>query len=167
MIALFGPGWGNYAIRGIVEVELPEAVPFWPQTPGWWLLLFALLLGIGRYAWHRHQQWLRDRYRREALAELDRLRQRLAAGDRESLRELAALLRATALAAGDRNRLASLSGEAWSTAVNAMAPDQPPVPVDELQRLAYAKLSSEDSNKGPALMDALGDWIQGHGISHA
>ena len=26
MTEIFGPGWGNYAIRGIVEAEVPEPV---------------------------------------------------------------------------------------------------------------------------------------------
>jgi hypothetical protein len=31
MTPLFGPGWGNYAIRGIVEIEVPEAVSLLPR----------------------------------------------------------------------------------------------------------------------------------------
>lgn len=164
---LFGPGWGNYAIQGIVELTLPEPVSMLPHTPGWWLLL-ALVVGAAvAAARRRRQRWLNNRYRRDALERLVEIQTRLADDDRSALRELAPLLRATALTAGDRAALTRLSGPAWQDAVNAMAPDLTPVPVLELERLAYEPLTTDRAIDDGALIDALRAWISGHISSHA
>ena len=60
--------FGNYAIRGIVEVLPPGAVSWWPQTDGWILVALLLAAALGRWSWRRWQRWQRDRYRRTALA---------------------------------------------------------------------------------------------------
>ncbi|MFT6771134.1 MAG: hypothetical protein ACJARU_001339, partial [Congregibacter sp.] len=118
MTEIFGPGWGNYAIRGIIETSIPEQVSLRPATPGWWILLGLLGCSVIYVIWKRWQQHLRNRYRRDAQTALDKLETDYQGGDRECLRELAPLLRATALhATGQREELASVSGQAWQQAL--------------------------------------------------
>jgi hypothetical protein len=78
--------------------------PSWaPQTLGWYIV-FALLLLLAVWgAWHVFATWRRNRYRREALSELEHV----------EISALPALLKRTALAAWPRERVASLSGETW------------------------------------------------------
>ena len=99
MKKVFDPEWGNPSLRNIVEAEFPEPVSLMPSTPGWWILLFVVIALFARALWRKRQRYLRDRYRREALAQLAAIKQRLAAGALEAVRELAPLLRATAIAA--------------------------------------------------------------------
>ena len=167
MTPLFGPGWGNYAIRGIIETSIPEAVSLYPRTPGWWLLLAGFVTFLAWRLWRRRQRWLQNQYRRDALASLAQIQARLENQDFSALRELAPLLRATALAAGERRTLAALGGDAWQQAVNAMAPDLPELPVVELERLAYAPMADICDTQPDATIDALAAWINGHGSSHA
>ena len=161
MTPLFGPGWGNYAIRGIVETPLPPAVALTPQTAGWALLLAGILLAIAYGAWQRRKRWLRERYRRDALAALRSLRERHEGGDVRALRELAPLLRATALAAAADRRLAPLRGEEWAKQLHAMAPGVDRIDVTVLDALAYAP-GTPEPDQVALLFDRVGAWIEGH-----
>ncbi|WOJ93639.1 DUF4381 domain-containing protein [Congregibacter variabilis] len=167
MIEIFGPGWGNYAIRGIVETSIPEQVSLRPTTPGWWILLTLLLGGAVYFAWTRWQRHLRDRYRRDAQAALDAIEANYRRGDRDCLRELAPLLRATVIEAlGERDRVVRLRGAEWQRALQEMAPKLPPLPVSQLESLAYQSLN----DVGPgldSLFTQLRDWIAAHELPSA
>lgn len=162
MIPLFGPGWGNYALQGLVEISLPPAVSLLPQTPGWAVLALGLVGCAGHFAWRRYQCWRRDAYRRQAHAALRALRQRIERGDHSALRELAPLLRAAVLARAPREQVASLSGERWSAQLHALAPQLPPLPVAELHRLAYAPIDADALAVAVPLLDQVDAWLLGH-----
>jgi hypothetical protein len=169
---LFGPGWGNYAIRGIVETAVPDPVSLMPQTPGWWLLLALALAGAAHWIRRRLHKHRRNRYRREALAQLQLLQRRYRDGDHQSLRELAPLLRATALQAVNTRELASISGESWEQALEKLAPGVSPPPVREISQLAYAPLpASNNGAQSAARVDALFAqlrlWIEQHELADA
>lgn len=167
MTPLFGPGWGNYAIAGIVETALPESVSLLPQTPGW-ALLTALLIAYLAYRllvlWRSYR---RNQYRRDALAALAHLQQRIEAGDEQALRELAPLLRATALRAAPASKLVRLSGDAWATAIGDLAPGLPALPMDTLQSLAYAPLPPPKDIDYHSLLERMEFWIREHELSDA
>lgn len=102
--------FGNYAIRGIAEVLPPEPVSWIPATTGWRLLGAAILLWVIYQGYRRYRAWRRDRYRRLALRELDRLR---ALPPALALTQIARMLKSTALAAFPRTEVARLSGQRW------------------------------------------------------
>lgn len=114
-----GSGWGNYALTGLVEIQLPKAVSLWPQTPGWWLLLVGLLLwGMVRAYKYIRSYW-NNRYRRVALVRLQQLRRQFSAGDMTGLSSVPELLKATALQAYPRANVASLYGSDWELFLDA------------------------------------------------
>lgn len=162
MTPLFGPGWGNYAIQGIVEIEVPDAVSLAPQTPGWWCLgAVALVLAAVRLQ-RRYQRWRDDRYRREAVEILDALRRRIYAGDLDALRDIAVVLRAAACTAGSDPSLNTLSGDTWAQALCAMAPEVEALPIARLERLAYSPLRQDDLREGEALIERVREWVLRH-----
>ncbi len=167
MSGSFDPGWGNPSLRTIIEPEFPEPISLIPATPGWWILLLALVGLLLRAHWRRRQRFLRNRYRRDALARLATIRERLSAGAREAARELAPLLRATAIAAVGRDALAGLQGDAYAAALADLAPDQERLPVGDLQHLAYAPLDDTEGLDTEALIAAMEGWIQQHRGPHA
>ena len=167
MTKIFEPGWGNAALRTIFETEYPEQISLIPSTPGWWLLLFVLLGLIARAIWRRRQRYLRDRYRRDALAELAKIKERIQAGGIEAARELSPLLRATAIAAVGRETMSELQGESYALALAELAPDQERLPVEDLQYLAYAPLDKSETMDINALITPLECWIKQHRGSDA
>lgn len=163
MTPLFGPGWGNYAIQGIVEISLPSPAALLPATPGWWLLLAAGLLYLLRDLRRRWRRYQRNGYRRAALGALEELRQRFDQGDRRVLRELAPLLRSCVLnASGQRREFASSDAKDWENAVAALAPTLEPLSTDRLHSFAYRKLDDADLHDAPQLFEQLREWLQQH-----
>lgn len=152
------------------ELPLPAPVSYWPQT--WaWALLAALLLAGGAWAaiagWRRHR---RNRYRRQALAELDRL-MRAAAADPLAARGLPALLKHTAMAAqaGGGPPVAALHGQDWIAYLGRGA-RQPFAPASAglLAALAYAPdaaVRALDRGELDRLMAASRDWMEHHHVA--
>ena len=167
MKKVFEPEWGNPSLRNIVEAEFPEPVSLIPSTPGWWILLFALVGLFARALWRRRQRYLSDRYRRDALAQLSGIKQRLAGGTQEAVRELAPLIRATAIAALDRDLISGLEGDAYAAALAELSPGQDRLPVAELHRLAYAPLEEAGGIDIDGVISELERWIRQHKADHA
>jgi len=167
MTEVFKPEWGNPSLRTIIEAEFPEAIPLIPATPGWWILLLVLVGLLVRALVKRRQRYLRDGYRRNALAQLETIKKRLGEGVLEAARELAPLLRATAIAAAGRDALSGLQGDAYAAALAQLSPDQNRLPVAELQHLAYAPLDDIEGLDIETSIAALERWIQQHRRPHA
>ena len=167
MSKVFAPEWGNPSLRTIIEAEFPEPISLMPATPGWWILLLAMAGLLLRALLQRRQRYLRDRYRRDALAQLATIKSQLGAGVLEAARELAPLLRATAIAAAGRDTMSGLQGDTYAAALAELAPDQDCLPVTELQRLAYAPLYEVEGLDMEAFIKALERWIQQHRAPHA
>ena len=58
------------SIADLKDIAPPPPVSYMPQAPGWWVLLGILVLAMLVYGFVRWRRWRRDRYRREAQAEL-------------------------------------------------------------------------------------------------
>lgn len=116
------------------DIHLPDPISWWPPALGWWLLLGGVgtLAAIGWFVWYRVQK---NRLRKAALAELDRL---LAAhathqDDHQLTGELSALLRRVCLAPLWRPRslpvepahIVGLTGEAWLHFLDQTLPAMP------------------------------------------
>jgi hypothetical protein len=96
------------------DIHLPPPVDWWPPAPGWWLLLIfglAIVLAGGHFI-RRHIR--RNRYRKEALHELQRLTEnRDGQSKGDILEQVAMLLRRIAIQACGREEVAPLVGGAW------------------------------------------------------
>lgn len=161
-------------LAGLVDVDLPPAISWMPQTPAWAVLGVVLLWVALWAAWRALRRYRANRYRREALAELSLLAQRMGADDvqrAQALAAVAALLKRTALAAWPRETVAASSGEVWGrflelhvgTAKNA-APSLVRF-VNDIEYRGTAALGSLSSAEAQALVQACRDWIAGHHVS--
>lgn len=98
-------------VAGLVDIPLPTPVSLWPQTWPLRIAVAVVAVGLAVCAWQLARWWYRNRYRRVALAELDRI---AGASDAASVPlDLASLVRRTALAAFPRDKVASLTGVEW------------------------------------------------------
>lgn len=103
------------SLNSLHDIIVPAAAPWWPPARGWWWLAALVLwvsIVVGLRWFRRHQK---NRYRREALAELGRCEpllrdpsQRIA-----GVASIAVILKRAALSAWPREQVAALTGPAW------------------------------------------------------
>jgi Domain of unknown function (DUF4381) len=103
------------------EIMVPPPVPWWPPAPAWYALGVMIGVVVAVSAWRVSARWSRNRYRRAALAELDRLEADPA--NPQAPPALAILVKRVALAAYPRERVASLSGREWLAFLDATGGD--------------------------------------------
>jgi hypothetical protein len=160
------------ALADIVE---PEAVSFSLVTVGWKLLAGVLILALFAAGLAAYRRYRRNRYRREALAELKALSAAVTQagpGRVEALRAVPVLLRRVALTADDRAAVASLSGDMWLDYLDARYPGNgfgtgPGREVEAVGYLPEPNVAALDPNAVEALIREVRSWIESHEASHA
>ena len=93
------------------DIHLPEAIPFWPPAPGWWLItLFGIICSaLVALSWLRRK---RNRiYRQEALVELDEILN--SQQHFKKIQSIFSLLRKTANTAKREKNIASLPTDSF------------------------------------------------------
>ncbi|WAR44788.1 DUF4381 domain-containing protein [Methylomonas rapida] len=105
------------------DIHLPESIDWWPPAPGWWLLPIVLVLLIAglRYLYKRLTQ---KTALKSAQALLKSLRSNHA-DQLQTLTELSALLRRTAISIDQSGDVAGLHGQAWLEYLDRAMPDRP------------------------------------------
>ncbi|MCF6311541.1 MAG: DUF4381 domain-containing protein [Verrucomicrobiales bacterium] len=87
------------------DIVTSDPVSWWPLAPGWYVIMLALLIGVSLLSIRFIQQWQKNRFRREALNQLENI----------SPSNLPALVKRVALCIAPREQVASLSGDDWLT----------------------------------------------------
>lgn len=95
------------AIPELGNLYEPDPVSFSFETIGWKILLIVLILGIIIAALIWIRSYIKNKYRREALARLDQLQKP------EHLSEVFVILKYTAMITFGRERIGSLIGKEW------------------------------------------------------
>ena len=97
------------------DLQLPEAIGWWPLAPGWWLLIGLAALGVLLLLRQHLRRRARGAARRHALLQLRQLTAEYER-HRDAVRfsaDLSGLLRRTMLAYAPRREVAGLTGDAW------------------------------------------------------
>ena len=156
-------------LAGLKEMALPEPVAYLPQTSAWYVLFALVGLTVVWLLWRWYRSYRANRYRREALLQLDRIVEDL--GDREkhssALSELPALTKQTALAFAARDQIASFSDGPWLTFLDSTYKGNAFTegPGRLLPDLSYAspfRLSSLRDDELKELITLLRNWIRRH-----
>lgn len=153
------------SIADLKDIPAPPPVSYAPQTAGWWVVGGIIVVGLLLYAFLRWRKWRRNRYRREAQAELDVIER--AANDastrHEALAALPVLVKRTVLSWAPRQEVAPLSGEAWLRYLDRTYPQGGFVqgPGRQLDALAYGpgEIGRDELH---ALIALLHHWIDDH-----
>lgn len=158
--------FGNYMIHGIDEIILPEAVSWWLSAPGW--VVVGIIIGVVLIAqlFRMATRWWRNRYRREALRQLDRLQQ---LGELpEIISALPYYIKTTALQAYPRHDVASLSGDSWLVFLDAhySGPSFREGVGQNLLRIAYQPKEQwhVSDDEAEQLIDMSRQWIANHQV---
>jgi Domain of unknown function (DUF4381) len=159
-------------LQPLQELPLPAPVSYAPRTIGWVCVAILLAALLGWAAWRLQRSRARQRYRRDALAELAGIEAQLRdhaghAGRAAALAAIPPLIKRTALAVVPREHVASLSGDQWlaflqrtrghfdarSGALLAFVSYAPP---DEVAAVA--------DDEAAALVGHARDWIEHHHV---
>jgi hypothetical protein len=152
------------------DIVAPPPAPWWPPAPGWyWVLglLVGTLLLLLLHALARRQ---RNRYRREALAEVARLEPALRepATRCTALRELSEILKRAALTALPREQVACLVGSAWFDLLDHMGrtTDFSRGSGTLLERVVYDMRAAAalDEPEARELLSTVRRWIVDHRV---
>jgi hypothetical protein len=156
------------SLQNLNDIVLPATVDWWPLASGWYVLLGLILIVLSWLAFRAVQHRIANRYRREAMRELQRLSegvQNKASRD-ASLRQLPVLLKRTALSAYPRSQVAALSGDNWLVFLNSRL--KKPVFTNSasisLEKISYStgELSAIDSQAATELIAASLQWVKLH-----
>ena len=140
-------------------LAMPEPLSWLPQTPGWWIMLgwlLAVLLLVIRQVVKRRR---RNRYRRDALAELEAIAARQDIEPAEAARRIATVLKRTALVAYPRKDVAALYGADWARFLTESADNDPKI-ADAAEMLATAAYRPDADPA--ALTRPARRWVRRH-----
>lgn len=155
--------FGNPLMRDINEIVAPAHIDWLPQTIGWYVIGALGVAAVIRWSWRVFKQWLRNRYRREALHRLNALAAEQAATP-ASINEL---LKTAAIIASSRREVAALTGDAWSEWLAQRISN--PVAITQLTEAVGAALyrgASSPAADDAQLLEQAQTWIREHRDDH-
>ena len=142
----------------------PLPVGWWPPAPGWWLLaLLLLVLGL-TLGWYLLRRYRARAYRRQALAQLARLKlQYQQHGDElQFIAGANALLKSVALVAYPRREVAASSGADWLAFLNSAAGQEAQFPAGFASGAYLPRGHGIDINQ---LQRSAATWIRRHRVA--
>ncbi|WP_323815663.1 DUF4381 domain-containing protein [Cellvibrio sp. NN19] len=156
------------SLDALKELPLPPVVPYTPQTIGWVILAAVVIVLICWNLWRNYQYRLANRYRVEALAELDQIEQALGSHP-SAAAQLPTLIKRVALTAAPRADIAALSGDAWLQWLDASLPqagflDAPGKLIPALAYSSPANSQIANPKELHALLALTRRWIREHHV---
>jgi hypothetical protein len=113
-----GDSFGNYLMHGIDEIVLPAATSLWPVAIGWQIVAIIIISSIVYKIYKMGQIWWRNRYRREAITQINLIQSSSTHTLIDVVEKLPYFLRATALQAYPRGDVTLLIGSEWFDFLN-------------------------------------------------
>jgi len=159
------------ALRALKDIAMPQPVSWIPQTWGWMALAVILASLILALSVRWLKQYRANRYRREALLELQALEREILdpATRRQAIQTLAVLLKRTALAAWPRADVASLSGAAWIQFLRSQEDDgvseELATMLDDFEYHGDGSRRTIPSNMAGDVFASVRQWIERHHVS--
>ena len=156
------------SLQNLNDIVLPATIGWWPLATGWYVLIGFVLIVIAWFSYRSLKLWIKNRYRRAALRELQLLEDRVRKpGQRDaSLRQIPVLLKRAALSVYPRSQVASLTGKDWFHFLNSTVknPSFSEHTINTLNMVSYStgELSNADLEATTALINASRSWLKHH-----
>ncbi|WP_261817545.1 DUF4381 domain-containing protein [Vibrio gallicus] len=153
----------NPMLSELTEPDLPQAVSWLPNAPGWAvvaLLILTFVLYRSYLVWRRYQA---NAYRRMALLELEQLRLK-----QDGIQQLPQLLRRTALYAYPRRTVSPVIGKQWEQWLDKQCKGCQFATTFSgmLASLAYAPINTYSQPQYQQLIQHIAQWIALHEVDH-
>ena len=165
---IFQPAWGNYLLKGFVEVTTPTNISWYPQTLAWKIILLVFGVYVIKKCYNLWQNYKINAYRRKALTWIKMLPAFYDLEQQPIYRQLPALLRQTALLVYNRRQVCHLQAHEWDawldehcekTAFSTRCTNQ-------LHILSFAPASQLSAQQIQCLIKEVSLWIKFHRRLH-
>ena len=157
------------SLQNLHDIISPQPVAWLPPAPGWYALGLSIFLLCSWFSVQKYLAWKRNKYRREALIELDEIGKQLAdnAKYQQLLPQLPQLVKRTAIAAYGRNLVASLTGNDWlafldTTGSTHLFTKGSGQLLNDCSYLPAAQLAQFSREQVAGLQKAVSLWIRKH-----
>ena len=157
------------ALAGLHDVVAPPPVSWAPQTVGWAVLAAILVVLAAWLGWRAWKRARANRYRKVALAEIDRIAGALRDDPAAALGAVNEILKRTALTAWPRSEVASLTGPRWLEFLDNTGGghDFREGPGVALAHRLYAPGAADAGEERDAFLDVARRWIRHHRVAEA
>ncbi|MFD2167458.1 DUF4381 domain-containing protein [Thalassotalea euphylliae] len=154
------PKNGNPLLEGFDEISRPADISWWPETLGWQILFFFLLLLILHRVYLLFKHYMDNAYRRWADEQLKQLNQ-----STDDIQKLPVLLKKTAIYAYARENVADLTGKQWEAWLDKECASttfsQAPLS-GLLSHLSYSQSPDVSAEQFEQLKQQTSIWIKHH-----
>jgi len=146
------------SLDNLHDIIVPEPAGLFPMAPGWIVLILLFLTLLFHFGWQRYIAYRKEQYRREALEELQALKE----PGREHTLTLLSLAKRTGISAYGREHVARLSDDAWW---DFMQLESKAEVSDSLREVLTQFLYSDkdlDNKTYQSLLKVVETWIKTH-----
>jgi hypothetical protein len=152
-------------VTQLVDIPLPDSIPWWPLAPGWYGVMLAILLLLMLLIVRKRQRWMANGYRRTALAQL----QSMTVHDAGAMNQV---IRRTVMLAKPCDDELSQTGASWYRVIVSCSPKAifTEAQLQQLEALNYQSakhvsqhLSESDFSK---LNQLCQRWVKEHRFEH-
>lgn len=146
-------------LHGIIE---PDAIGFFPLTPGWVMVLFLLLALLFHWSVQAYKRYKQSHYRREALKELAAYKN----NNNEQTIALLSLAKRVGIAAYGRKEVAKLSGNSWWDYMQTHSKAKVNTGLrEEIDKLLYDATYTGNSALHDNIRQCVSLWIKTHRVN--
>jgi len=151
------------SLDNLHDIIVPEPVGLFPLAPGWIVLVLLILTLIFYFGWQKYLAYRKEGYRREALEELQLLKEK----SPEHTLALLTLAKRTGIAAYGRERVARLSDDGWWYFMQSESKTEISNPLREaLTHFLYSDQYMDNATYR-SLFTMVERWIETHkGLTH-
>jgi len=150
------------SLDNLHDIIVPEAITFFPLTPGWVMVFWLLLSLFFHFGYKQYRQYQANTYRRDAAHELATLKSE----SKGHAIALLSLAKRVGISAYGRDKIATLNEDAWWDFMQTHSTVE--IRSDfrrEIQNLLYKNDTVFSKSNFDALFSLVKGWIKTHKVA--